>query len=112
MPRLFACAFSLKKRIAFGYLLNGAMVCAIVLLSWGTFERFTADLNKIVYFSHQAADSITFAAQMAEMQREALIYMYEGHGSASDQVSMMYRQMNKSIAQENGLRLSGSYLPS
>ncbi|CAK8717099.1 histidine kinase [Candidatus Electronema halotolerans] len=103
MLRLPVRAFSLKKRIVFGYLCTGAVACAIVLLSWGTFERFSADLRKIVQFSRHAADSMTFAAQMAEMQRKALIYIYEGHNSAGEQVRAVYQQMIGSISRDRGL---------
>ena len=103
MLRLPVRAFSLKKRIVFGYLCTGAVACAIVLLSWGTFERFSADLRKIVQFSRHAADSMTFAAQMAEMQRKALIYIYEGHNSAGEQVGAVYQQMIGSISKDRGL---------
>ena len=96
-------AFSLKKRIVFGYLLTGAVACVIVLLSWRTFERFSDDLRKIVLFSRHAADSMTFAAQMTEMQRNALIYIYEGHDSAGDQVGVIYKQMIGSISRDRGL---------
>jgi signal transduction histidine kinase len=98
-----ARALSLKKRIVFGYILTGAVACVIVLLAWGTFERFAADLHHIVQFSRQAADSMTFAAQMSEMQRKALIYICEGHDSAGDEVSTVYEQMIKSIDQNRGL---------
>ncbi len=103
MLRLLARAFSLKKRIVFGYILTGGVACAIVLLSWGTFARFSDDLNKIVLFSRHAADSMTFAAQMAEMQRKALIYLHEGHSSAGDQVGAVYQQMSGSIISGSGM---------
>jgi signal transduction histidine kinase len=103
MCRLLARAFSLKKRIAFGYILTGAVACAIVLLSLGTFVRFSDDLRNIVQFSRRAADSMTFAAQMAEMQRKALIYLHEGHSSAGDQVGGIYQQMSRSIISGSGM---------
>jgi hypothetical protein len=100
---MLANAFSLKKRIVSGYILTGAVACAIVLLAWGTFGRFAADLRNIVQFSSHAVDSMTFAAQMAEMQRNALIYISEGHDSAGEQVEVVYRQMIDNIGGERGL---------
>ena len=99
----------LKKRIALGYAVTGAVAFVIALLSYGAFGRLAADFRKILLFSSQAADNMVFAAQMAEMQREALIYIYEGHSSAEGQVKAIYEKMLRGIGQrQEGLHEAGA----
>lgn len=93
----------LKRRIVFGYIVTGAMACAIALLSYGTFSRLAADFRKMALFSHHASDNMAFAAQMTEMQRQALIYIYEGHSAAGDQVGTIYQQMTERISRHKEL---------
>ncbi|MCW5198282.1 HAMP domain-containing histidine kinase [Desulfobulbus sp. F3] len=87
----------LKKRIAFGYLVTGAVAFVIALLSYMAFEQLAADFKKIIRYSSRTADNMAFAGQMAEMQRQALIYIYEGHSSAASQVETIYLKMAENI---------------
>jgi len=97
MINILLRAAGLRKRIVFGYVITGAVAFMIALLSYGAFSRLSSDFKKIVLFSRHASDNMAFAAHMAEMQRAALIYIYEGHSSAGDQVSTIYRQMTEHI---------------
>ncbi len=101
-------AIGLKKRIVFGYIITGAVAFVIALLSYGAFNRLSADFRKIVLFSRRTADNMAFVAQMAEMQRQALIYIHEGHSSAGEQVGMIYQNMLKIIDSSHELEQLGA----
>jgi signal transduction histidine kinase len=87
----------LKQRISCGYLVPGIVTFVIALISYGAFNRLAVDFKQIILFSRQSADNMAFAAQMAEMQRLALIYIYEGHESAGEQVGEIYSTMARNI---------------
>jgi hypothetical protein len=89
--------FGLKRRVIFGYVVTGSVAFVIAVLSFSTFNRLSADVRKMALFSHYAADNMAFAAQMTEMQRNALIYIHEGHSAAGDHVETIYRQMKERI---------------
>jgi signal transduction histidine kinase len=99
---------SLKKRIALGYIVTGLVAFMIALLSYNAFTRLAGDFRQIVHFSRHSADNMAFARQMTEMQRQALIYIYEGHSSASAQVGIIYRQMMDSMLGNRELNQLGA----
>uniref|UniRef100_UPI004056FD75 sensor histidine kinase n=1 Tax=Candidatus Electronema sp. TaxID=2698783 RepID=UPI004056FD75 len=98
----------LKKRIALGYIVTGLVAFMIALLSYGAFTRLAEDFRQIVHFSRHSADNMAFARQMTEMQRQALIYIYEGHSSAGTQVGTIYKQMMDSILSSQDLDRIGA----
>jgi signal transduction histidine kinase len=108
MIDFFLHTIGLKKRIIFGYLVTGAVAFMIALLSYGAFNRLSADFRKIVLFSRRSADNMAFVAQMAEMQRQALIYIHEGHSSAGAQVGTIYQSMVKNIDNSQDLEQLGA----
>ncbi|WP_417911906.1 sensor histidine kinase [Candidatus Electronema sp. TJ] len=97
MTDFLLCAVGLKKRIALGYIVTGLVAFMIALLSYNAFTRLAEDFRRIVRFSRSSADNMAFAAQMTEMQRQALIYIYEGHNSAGEQVGTIYKRMTDNI---------------
>ncbi|MGX9726711.1 MAG: sensor histidine kinase [Candidatus Electronema sp. VV] len=103
MTNLLLRAVGLKKRVVSGYIVTGAVAFVIALLAYGSFSRLSADFKKIVLFSRHSADNMAFAAQMAEMQRQALIYIYEGHSSAGAQVGVIYSRMIENIARSEDI---------
>ncbi|WP_417916063.1 sensor histidine kinase [Candidatus Electronema sp. JC] len=98
----------LKKRIALGYIVTGLVAFMIALLSYSAFNRLAADFRQIVLFSRHSADNMAFTRQMSEMQRQALIYIYEGHSSAGAQVGEIYKQMMDSIVRNRELDRIGA----
>jgi signal transduction histidine kinase len=108
MTNFLLRAIGLKKRIVFGYVITGAMAFMIALLSYGAFTRLSADFKKIVLFSRRSADNMVFAAQMAEMQRQALIYIYEGHSSSGSQVGVIYQKMMQNIGGSEAIEQLGA----
>ncbi|CAK8716913.1 MAG: Signal transduction histidine kinase [Candidatus Electronema aureum] len=108
MTNFLLRAIGLKKRIVFGYVITGAMAFMIALLSYGAFTRLSADFRKIVLFSRRSADNMVFAAQMAEMQRQALIYIYEGHSSSGSQVGVIYQKMMQNIGGSEAIEQLGA----
>lgn len=103
MTNVLLRAVGLKKRVVFGYMVTGAVAFVIALLSYGAFSRLSADFKKIIVFSRHSADNMAFAAQMAEMQRQALIYLYEGHSSAGAQVGVIYSKMIENITRSQDI---------
>ncbi len=103
MTNFLLRAIGLKKRIAFGYIITGLVTLIIVLLSYGVLNRLSSDFREIVRFSQHSTDNMAALAQMSEMQRQALIYIYEGHSSAGDQVDALYESMLQKITWGHGL---------
>jgi signal transduction histidine kinase len=103
MTNFLLQAIGLKKRISFGYIITGLITLIIVLLSYGVLNRLSGDFREIVRFSQHSADNMAALAQMSEMQRQALIYIYEGHGAAGDQVDALYESMLDKITWGHGL---------
>jgi signal transduction histidine kinase len=103
MTNFLLRAIGLKKRIAFGYIITGLVTLIIVLLSYGVLNRLSSDFREIVRFSQHSTDNMAALAQMSEMQRQALIYIYEGHSSAGDQVDALYKSMLEKITWSHGL---------
>ncbi|MCI5147746.1 MAG: hypothetical protein D3923_19965, partial [Candidatus Electrothrix sp. AR3] len=92
----------LKKRIYSGYIVTGTVTLMIALLSWVAFNRLSTDFQTIVSFSEQSIDNMAFTLQMSEMQRQALIYIYNGHDAAGDQVGEVHAEMLEKVSKSLG----------
>ncbi len=92
----------LKKRIYSGYLVTGILALVIALLSYGSLSTLAGDFHSVITFSRYAEEIISFSAQMSEMQRQALIYIYSGHNAAGERVGEVYTDMLEGIRQIEG----------
>jgi len=92
----------LKKRIYSGYLVTGTVALVIALLSYGSLTTLVGDFHSVITFSRYAEEIVSFSAQMSEMQRQALIYIYSGHNAAGDRVGEIYVGMLEGIGKIEG----------
>lgn len=92
----------LKKRIYSGYLVTGGVALVIALLSYGSLSTLAGDFHSVITFSRYAEEIMSFSAQMSEMQRQALIYIYSGHNAAGDRVGEIYADMLEGIGRIQG----------
>lgn len=102
MISLLIRKISLKKRIYSGYLVTGIVALVIALLSYGSLSTLAGDFHSVITFSHYAEEIMSFSAQMSEMQRQALIYIYSGHNAAGDRVGEVYADMLDGIGHIEG----------
>ncbi|MCI5124787.1 MAG: hypothetical protein D3925_09990, partial [Candidatus Electrothrix sp. AR5] len=99
MISLLTRKIPLKKRIYSGYLVTGIVALVIALLSYGSLRTLAGDFHSVITFSRYVEGIMSFSAQMSEMQRQALIYIYSGHDAAGDRVGEVYTDMLEGIGQ-------------
>ncbi len=102
MISLLIRKISLKKRIYSGYLVTGTVALVIALLSYGSLTTLAGDFHSVITFSRYAEEIMSFSAQMSEMQRQALIYIYSGHNAAGERVGKVYADMLEGIGKIEG----------
>lgn len=86
---------SLKSRIQAGYIILALAALIITLLSFKTLDRIESEVKQYAGYSESAVANTAFALQMSEIQRQALIYIYEGHASAGERVEDIYFEMTR-----------------
>lgn len=83
----------LRHRIYAGYISAGVIVLVIIALTYWIFSKTTQDFRDFVLFSDKSQINLQLTAQIADIHRQALIYTHEGHRSAADQVTSIYKEL-------------------
>lgn len=91
----------LSQRIHIGSVLTALIIVVIILIFYGAFNRVSDSLKSFFEFSEQTNTNLAFVADMAEMQRQALLYTYEGFEDSGEQVASLHDRM---ISQLHGAR--------
>ncbi len=83
----------LKTRIYSGYLLLGGVAFLIAIVAFISLGKLEEDVREYATFTDETIENVDFTSQMSEIQRQALIYIYEGHDNAGDRVTEIYHGM-------------------
>lgn len=95
----------LKHKIYAGYLSVGFVAVLIALVSYYSFGNVSRNFRHFTDFSVKAQIDFQLAQRVSEMQRQALIFTYEGHDSAAEQVHYLYNIMTELIQHYSGEEL-------
>lgn len=90
-------SLKLKHKIFAGFISVGLVATAIAVFSYGTFNLVSTNFRIFVNSSNSAQLGLLLARDVSEIQRQALIYTYEAHGSAAEQVHELYRGMSDTL---------------
>jgi len=82
----------LKTRIYAGYVVTGIVALILAMIAYNSFSSLSADIKKMTKFNNYIAMNMSFVAKMAEMQHQAVIFIYEGHDWAGDQTVNIYQE--------------------
>ena len=91
--------FKLRHRINAGYIFAGIVIFSVICISTFAFHKTSGDFRDFVSFSKKTQIDLLLTAQVAEIQRQALIYAHYGHLSAADQVTRSYENLLNQIDQ-------------
>lgn len=83
----------LKHKIFAGFISVGLVATAIAVLSYGAFNYVSTNFRDFVDSSNSAQLGLLLARDVSEIQRQALIYTYEAHENAAEQVHALNRRM-------------------
>lgn len=92
--------FKLRQRINAGYIFAGILIFFVIGITNFTFHKTTEDFRDFVSFSTKTRIDLLLTAQVAEIQRQTLIYAHYGHLSAADQVIRLYEILLDQIDQD------------
>jgi len=92
----------LKAKIFSGFILVGLIATGMGVFSYIALDYTSANFKHFVIASEKAELGLVLARQVTDIQRQALIYTYDGHASAARQVHRLYSDMSTSIEQSSG----------
>ena len=101
MSGLMFSRLKLKHKIFAGFISVGLIATAIVVLSYGAFTHVSTNFRNFVDSSNSAQLGLLLARDVSEIQRQALIYTYEAHRSAAEQVHELYHDMSDILEQSS-----------
>lgn len=90
--------FSLAQRIQGGNLFTALIILVIILVFYTASRSISSNLNAHIEFSRHTQDTLAFTASMIELQRQALLYTYEGFEESADQVAELSQTMRGQLA--------------
>lgn len=97
MIRFLIGHFKLGQRIVAGYMLAGVISLVIVAIASLAFLETAGQFTRFVAFGKQSRLDLLATAKITEIQRQALIYTYEGHPSAAEQVDRLGKELLERI---------------
>ncbi len=83
----------LKNRFLLGALLAAAVIASLIALAILAFRQTTSEFQRFLVIGQESRIDLQMVAQMADIQRQTLIYTYEGHPSAASQVDFLYKDL-------------------
>lgn len=89
--------FKLQQRINIGYILAGSVSVVIVILAAVAFSSISNDYRSYVSSSQKFHIDLLLTGQIIDIHRQAMIYTYQGHASAADQVMTGYENLLKQL---------------
>ncbi|MBK9664015.1 MAG: hypothetical protein IPO71_14125 [Nitrosomonas sp.] len=99
MIQYFINHFQLRYRIYASYMAAGIVIFAIIMMTYVVFNKVAGHFQDFITFSNQSQIDLLLTAQVADIHRQTLIYTYEGHQSAADQVTSIYGNLIQQIDQ-------------
>ncbi len=97
MTKFLIDHFKLQQRINIGYILAGAVSVVIVILAAIAFSSISNDYRNYVSSSQKFHIDLLLTGQITDIHRQAMIYTYQGHPSAADQVMTGYEKLLKQL---------------
>lgn len=97
MIRYLSNHFKLRQRIYTGYFIVGMAILAVILIVSIAFFKITNDFRDFVAFSNKAHIELLLTGRVSEIQRQAVIYTYEGHQSSAALVNSLYENIHEQI---------------
>ncbi len=94
----------LKQKVFAGFLSVGLVTTAIAAISYVSFDNVLKNFKGFVEYSNRAELNLLLAHNVSEIQRQALIYTYEGHQSAAEQVHALYGDMKQTLEKGESLK--------
>lgn len=88
-------ALKLKQKIFFGFVTIGLIAVVTAAMAYTSFIYVGENLKGFIIHSDRAQLDLVLAGDVSEIQRKALIYTYEGHAGAAEQVEQLYKSMNE-----------------
>ncbi len=89
--------FKLQQRINIGYILAGSVSVIIVILAALAFSSISNDYRSYISSSQKFHIDLLLTGQITDIHRQAMIYTYQGHPSAADQVMTGYENLLKQL---------------
>ncbi|RLL53302.1 hypothetical protein D8Y20_05530 [Mariprofundus sp. EBB-1] len=90
-------ALKLKQKVFASFFIVGLFATAIAGHSYYSFDNVLNNFKGFVDFSNRAQVNLELVRNVSEIQRQALIYTYEGHQSAAEQVHTLYDGMRLTL---------------
>lgn len=91
----------LKNRIYSGFIVGGLIAASMAVISVAGFYYANNNFKHFVEFSKDSQLVLSIARDVLEIQRQALIYTYEGHQTAAGQVHDIYRRISGQLKRQN-----------
>ncbi len=88
----------LKKRIYMGFIASALFSLTIILVAFVTFNGTTKDFIDFVAFSKHSQNDMAIIKNISEIQRQALVFTYEGYLSAAEAVHNIHSDMLEQIS--------------
>ena len=70
----------------------------IVIATYLSFERISEEFQHFAEFSKRSQSGLILSKDISELQRTALVFTYEGHQSAADQVHYTYQKIHDDLS--------------
>lgn len=86
-------ALKLKQKVFASFFTVGLIATVVAVLSYMSFDHVLINFRGFIEHSSQAQSNLVLVRNVSEMQRQALIYTYEGHQSAAEHVHESYKGM-------------------
>jgi signal transduction histidine kinase len=88
----------LTRRISLGYAIIATIASVIILVMIFAFMNYKANIEAISHLHRDIEGHMTIVANMSEMQRQARVYIYEGHESARIRVQELNEELLISLS--------------
>jgi len=95
-------SLKLRHKVIVGYLAAGLVATVIAVLAYLSFDNVLTNFRGFINASGKAQMNLILSRDVSEIQRQALIYTYEGHPSAAEQVHTLYRSMMQALDDDQG----------
>jgi len=90
MVRFLQKNIKLKNRIMIIFIISSIFLLAVIITSFNAFKSTSNEFFKFLEFNKDTQINIEITKNISQIQRQALIYIYEGHESSAEKVDSLY----------------------
>jgi len=87
----------LKNRIMIIFMISSISLLAVIITSFNAFKSTSDEFFKFINFNKDIQINIEITKNISQIQRQALIYIYEGHKSSAKKVDSLYIDLLRKI---------------